>query len=177
MVNAQDKKGNSASGLGEESTAVLDVSVELQPMAQHDVLEGKHQADQCYYIESEHLPSQPSTEEASSTIDQLLTTLECKCTSVPAAVSITAQLAESDFTQTSNKYAVTDTEDHIGGTNEAKEMRVNQPRNKLWLLVSKGIWFILGSVLVILAGIVSHYQHNTLLTSNCTSTTTGNYTL
>ena len=176
MVNAQDKKGNSAPGLGEESTAVADVSVELQPMAQHDELEGKHQADQCY-IESEHLPSQPSTEETPSTIDRLLTTLECKCTSVPAAVSITAQLAESDVTQTSNKYAVTDTEDHIGGTNEAKEMRVNQPRNKLWLLASKGIWFYLGSVLVILAGIVSQYQHNTLLTSNCTSTTTGNYTL
>ena len=174
MVNAQDKKGYSAPALYEESTTVLDVP---QPMAQHVELEGKHQADQCYSFESEHLPSQSSTGETPSTINELLSTLEHKRISVPAAVPITAQYAESNFTQTDNKHTLTDTEDHLRGTNETKGMRVNQPRNKLWLLASKGTWFILGSVLVIVAGIVSHYHHNAVLASNCTNTTTGNYTL
>ena len=51
-------------------------------------------------------------------------------------------------------------------------------RMKLWLLASKGIWFILGSVLVLIAGLVSHFGSKALpATDNCTNTTTANYTL
>lgn len=50
-------------------------------------------------------------------------------------------------------------------------------RTKLWLLSSKGIWFILGSMLVVIAGLVSHFESKALPANNCTNTTTGNYTL
>lgn len=47
-------------------------------------------------------------------------------------------------------------------------------RTKLWLLTSKGMWFVVGSMLVVVAVIVSHFQHNSLLAGNCTNSTGSN---
>lgn len=72
-------------------------------------------------------------------------------------------------------------------SNEAKAMTLNRTpektrerlnmRTKLWLLASKGVWFLLGSVLVVVGGIGSHFQSNTMIASNCTNITIGNYTV
>ena len=44
-------------------------------------------------------------------------------------------------------------------------------RTKCWLLATKGVWFLLGGVLVIGAGVVSSFHSHTHLDSNCTNIT------
>lgn len=47
-------------------------------------------------------------------------------------------------------------------------------QKKLWLLTSKGVWFLVGSVFVIAAGIVGNFQSDAISVDNCTNITTGN---
>lgn len=49
-------------------------------------------------------------------------------------------------------------------------------KNKLWLLVSKGCWFVLGSMMVVIAGVFSYFESDLLPDHNCTNITTGDYT-
>lgn len=44
-------------------------------------------------------------------------------------------------------------------------------RTKCWLLATKGVWFLLGGVLVIGAGVASSFHTHTELDSNCTNIT------
>ena len=173
MVNVQDKKEIPASGSSEEFEMLLDASIELQPVTQHNELEGEHHKDEYVNIKSDSLPSQSSVEEADSTTNQLHSTLS---TSKPVTASATIQFSEDNFIQESDDDKITAIEKDKDGIN-TQGIRVNQPRDKLWLLVSKGIWYIVGCILVVVAGIVSHFQHNSSLSSNCTNATAGNYTL
>ena len=48
-------------------------------------------------------------------------------------------------------------------------------RTKLWLLLSKGIWFLLGIIIVTIVGIVNYTESEELGIFNCTNTISGNY--
>lgn len=44
-------------------------------------------------------------------------------------------------------------------------------RKKLWLLTSKGVWFLVGGVFVVVAAIVGHFQSEPISVGNCTNIT------
>ena len=173
MVNVQDKKEIPASGSSEDVEMLLDAPIELRPVTEFNQLEEEHHKDECVDIKSDGLPSQSSVEEADSTANQLHSTLS---TSMPVMTSATIQFSDDNFIHESD-------DDKKAATQQDKDsiytqgIRANQPKDKLWLLVSKGIWYIVGCILVVVAGIVSHFQHNSSLSSNCTNAAAGNYTL
>lgn len=72
---------------------------------------------------------------------------------------------ESTLNQTDNTTA--------NQTHETVRERLNF-RKKLWLMTSKGVWFLVGSLFVMVAGIVGHFQSNAISLDNCTNITTGN---
>lgn len=128
-----------------------------------------------------------------STVDQHITT-----SSQDAKPKYSALSSLKNVSTNSREILILSEDQHEGQTltnlelckddsNEAKAMTLNRTpektrerlnmRTKLWLLASKGVWFLLGSVLVVVAGIVSHFQSNTMIASNCTNITIGNYTV
>ena len=67
----------------------------------------------------------------------------------------------------------------VSEVNNTEQLTGNVPeqlntRTKLWLLLSKGVWFLLGIVIVVVAGVVSYFE--SVLPSSI-NITTGNHSL
>ena len=194
--NAQDK--NDRAGTTEASTAlvfeeheeaVFDGSIELQPLTKHDRPVKKHHKQaahttnedtDCHTVDelvnrnsnSDHVSSATSIVLNSSSA--MTRCIENDSTDSLAPEEEIQYLANIKFSETD---AATERDETSKPEQLAMPREMLSTKTKLWLLATKGLWFVLGGVLVVVAGIVGHFQSNLYIADNCTNTTAGNYTL
>ena len=151
MSNAKDK--------GDLTGIESVTSVELQSLAGHNDEENNSE----HYI-NKHEQSQ---------VDHHITDSIMK-ESASIGSRETTDLTNGSHEEVENESTLNQTDNTTANqTHETVRERLNF-RKKLWLMTSKGVWFLVCSVFVMVAGIVGHFQSNAISLDNCTNITTGN---
>ena len=134
-------------------------SVELQSLAGHNQEENNSD----HYI-NKHEQSQVDHQITDSIMTE----------SASTGSKETTDLTNGSHEEVENEGTLNQTDNTTANQTQNTVSETLNMRKKLWLMTSKGVWFLVGSVFVMVAGIVGHFQSNAISLDNCTNITTSN---